>query len=530
MKNTKFIKTIKRENCKYEIVKLKSLIKWKLSLGEKRKKRQFSHSIFSDNHYWEREDSNALPKDYYFKPTDILLYDLIPKQNLKETKKGLIQLFKKCLTHRYMSAYGSEEDIEKLISGLDQTLHSGNSWYSVGIFDFAYDTELDSVIEHFDVHFRNFSSSYAAIEMKVTLNDSFCNEITEFIHTQYKKPGKCVHKHWIQDNKRKSGAKVGFSVSSGTMDEYAKSQIIYEQIEFVKKLFLREIKNFFPLMIYGKEKNILGINIFETNIKPDLGLEPSIYGSLGLDDKYGFNLSIAERLYISTSTLRGRDSYPTDMMYIYNPSWVESLNGYGTIHNKMVYEFARGHMDYLYKMIVLVNLGQHFLDLVTEYRNIVNAITSKKSSQKRLLKLKYELSRDFYDFNKITEELPFDKTIECAKQALEKNKYAKSSSCYGWYPYKLFTDNPKWMWSQVQNNYTEIESDLQRKINISSDLTAYAREKGNRNLMVAQLLIAAITFVLLIFPEKAQSIAELIKTLWNFICQLFARLVELEIV
>jgi hypothetical protein len=77
------------------------------------------------------------------------------------------------------------------------------------------------------------------------------------------------------------------------------------------------------------------------------------------------------------------------------------------------------------------------------------------------------------------------------------------------------------MWSQVQNNYSEIESDLQRKIEISSDLTAYAREKSNRNIMVAQLWIATVTLVFTIFTEKAQSIAELIKSWWIIICQLF---------
>lgn len=41
MKSTKFIKEIKRENCKYEIAKLKSLIKWKLSFGKKRKRESF---------------------------------------------------------------------------------------------------------------------------------------------------------------------------------------------------------------------------------------------------------------------------------------------------------------------------------------------------------------------------------------------------------------------------------------------------------------------------------------------------------
>jgi hypothetical protein len=78
------------------------------------------------------------------------------------------------------------------------------------------------------------------------------------------------------------------------------------------------------------------------------------------------------------------------------------------------------------------------------------------------------------------------------------------------------------MWSQVQNNYSEIESDLRRKIEISSELTAYAREKSNRNIMVAQLLIATVTLVFTIFTDKAQRIAELIKSLWIMICQLFA--------
>jgi hypothetical protein len=225
---------------------------------------------------------------------------------------------------------------------------------------------------------------------------------------------------------KKSGAKVGHGVSGGTMDEYAKSQIIYEQIEFVKQLFLQEIKMYFPLMLYGREKKILGINIFETNVKTDIGLERAVYGALGSDEMYGFNLSAAERLYISTATIPERDSYPTDMMYIYNPEWIENHDGYGTIHNKMVYNFTQGHMDYLYKMIVLKNLGLQFLDVVAEYRNKVNAITSKRSSQKKLLKLKYELSKDFYDFSKITEELPFDKTVDRAKRTLEKMSVQKA--------------------------------------------------------------------------------------------------------
>jgi hypothetical protein len=72
---------------------------------------------------------------------------------------------------------------------------------------------------------------------------------------------------------------------------------------------------------------------------------------------------------------------------------------------------------------------------------------------------------------------------------------------------------------QERNIDVGIVSDIDHgaEINVTS-----RREKSNRNLMVAQLLIATVTFVLLIFPDKAQSIAELIKALWTMICQLLA--------
>lgn len=85
----------------------------------------------------------------------------------------------------------SEEDIDRIISGIDQTINSGNSWYHVGFFDFAYDEKLDECIEHFEISFHNFSSSYAAIEMRIALGEKFKEELSAFIKADYKKTGMC---------------------------------------------------------------------------------------------------------------------------------------------------------------------------------------------------------------------------------------------------------------------------------------------------------------------------------------------------
>ena len=94
MRKTKFVKEMERDNRKYNIAKLKAFLRMKLSFGKERKKRTFSYQIFESDHSWEME-KNALPDPFYFTPTDIVLYDLIPKEKLKAARKGLFKLFKK---------------------------------------------------------------------------------------------------------------------------------------------------------------------------------------------------------------------------------------------------------------------------------------------------------------------------------------------------------------------------------------------------------------------------------------------------
>lgn len=517
MRNTKFIKDMNRDNRKYNIVKFKSFLHMKFALtDDERKKRQFSYSIFQRNHSFDRR-SNALPDPLYYKPTDIILYDLIPKQDLEQTKQGLIRLYKKCYTHKYMDGGRAENDIEKIVQGLNKTLHNGKSWYRVGLFDFAYKKGLDNYIDHFEIYFHNFSSSYAAIEMNISLNEDFQDEIAQFIKTEYRKPGMCVHKHWTRNKKKKSGAKIGYAVSSGTSSECAKNQIIYEQLEYVKDIFLKNIFDFFPLMQYSWTGKVLGVNIFETNILPENELDYSIMDSLGIDINEGFYISEIEKLFVQTSNYRSRDSYDTDMMLVYNPEKIKSYDGYITAHNKELFWFTMDYMSELYTMLILKNIGVNYLDIVRSYRNKINSVRSNKKSQRKLLKLKYELGKDFYAFTKINQELPVSKEIKRANELLERNEYTRKSigSFSNYHPYETFTGKPKYVWKQIKENYDEIQMDLDRKIKISEGLTAYSETRSNQRVAWFQLAIATITFVLVIFPEKALAIAQLIRLLWN---------------
>lgn len=513
MKQTDFIKKINKENRKYQIAKFTSYLQMMLSFGEKRKQRRWSYSIFEKDFPFDR-NNNSLSESKYFKPTDIIVYDLIQKGDLPKVKKGLDKLFRKCYSHKFLGGSGSEDNIDNLINGLDQTLHSGNSWYNIGLFDFAYNEEIESYIDYFQICFHNFSSSYTAIEMRIVLAEKFVNEISCFIREQYKKPGMSIHRHWGK-NRKKSGAKISYGISSGVQSECAKSQIVYEQLQYVKKKFLKKIANYFPLLQYSKYKDVFGLNVFETNITPSDRLEESVYSGLGLNEMHGFFMSEAERLYICTETMRSEDGYESEMMFIYNPNLISDYSIYMTPHNMVLTQLTMDYLLEIYRVVLLKDIGIRYRNLISRYRNRINKCKINKRQHKKLLKIQYQLNQDFYDFKKIDEELPVIDELQRAEKLLQENEYVKRSVYNGFHPYKLFVGTPKWIWEQVRANYSEVENDLVRKIEISDSLAKYSNELTNRRMVFAQVIIAIMTFILLIFPHKAIELANIIKWIWR---------------
>jgi len=299
--------------------------------------------------------------------------------------------------------------------------------------------------------------------MRIELAEAFVNELSQFIKEPYKKPGMCIHRMWGR-SKKKSGAEITYGVSSGTQSEYAKRRIVYEQLQYVKRLYLDEIVKYFPLMQYSEHRIIGSINVFETNVTPSKPLDKSIYVGLGLDEMRGFYLSSAERFYTSENTIMTRFSDELDNMFVYNPELIADYKRYYTAHNKVLEQLTLDYMDELYRVVVLSGLGKCYRDLITDYRNKVNKCKNSRWHHKSLLKLQYQLNQDFYDFKKIDEELPVDEEFKNAAETLNNNKYAKASLYYGQHTCKMFTDAPKWVWEQIRLNFKEVTSDLNRKL------------------------------------------------------------------
>lgn len=237
MKKTKYIKTIEKENFEFNRIKFFLWLKTMFSMSkEKRESRRKILETYNGMMDFERSQTNSLPNNTYYKPTNILIYDLVQKQDLDKIKKGIFSLFKHNMSHKFLTIGRSQDDISKIIEDLNHTISTSKSWYNIGLFDFANNAKIDRYIHHFEIYLCNFSSSYMAVEAVITLSNAFQNEMDDFIRNDYKKPGMRAYKMWGR-NSKKSGAKISYAIGKGMLNACAKNILINEQLQFVKKCF-----------------------------------------------------------------------------------------------------------------------------------------------------------------------------------------------------------------------------------------------------------------------------------------------------
>lgn len=127
------------------------------------------------------------------------------------------------------------------------------------------------------------------------------------------------------------------------------------------------------------------------------------------------------------------------------------------------------------------------------------------------------MEKEFYTYSKIGYEFSVEQEADRITELLKKNVYARDSVYFSFHPYLGYAGSPKYIWGQIKINYDEISNDLQNKIDIASSLNEYSNSRHNYRLGWLQLILAITTFVLLIFPEKANLLADMVKTWWDYI-------------
>ncbi len=414
------------------------------------------------------------------------------------------------MSHKFLGGGYSPDQLAESIANLDNTINSAESWFITGIFDFAEDPNLDKYIHHFQIRIRNFSSSYMAIEMRLNLKVEFQDEMNEFLHdnSEIRKP--CLTPFW-QRNSKKCGGKIGYGV--GLTPGLDKSIILNEQLQHIKNLFLKKINKFIPLFQYSHGKKLFSVNVFKTDLDIRNNISNYQLDRMGLDEHYGFFLSEAERLYCGTRLEAPVIKEDSDLIYVYNPEKIGIGPGLCTPENTALYQLTHEYMDKMYQFLIIRNLGVNYANGISIFRNGVNRLKSNKNAHKQLLKIKYNIEKEYYTYEKIDKEISVEKLIKEVHEYLDRNEYARRSVVFPMYvnrAYRYFTTAPQRTWELVDINYTELLRNLENKISVAASLNNYYDVRKNYIISGIQMVLAIITFILLLFPDKAAVLAALI--------------------
>lgn len=507
----------KKQKYKYYLVKTLTRSKCLLTLDKKSHKEQLERYDYIWKNKFSLDKDNSLAPSFSYTPSTIIISELISKDDLPKVHAGLKKLLRKHTSHKFIGGVTFKHDIDELVSSLNATLTSGESWNRVDRFDFENRARLKKYISYFDVSFRNFSSSYFVIEMWIYLSNEEKQSLQKLIKSNYTDSKQYVNGYYSNNNK-KSGAKIFYS-PGGYCSEYMKSELLYEEIQSIKYRFLKYLNNFFPFILF-QEMIPISINVFATNIHYSEPINNEFWLSVGVDTNYGMFLSENEKIYFKTILSTKFCSDNTDMIFIYNCSKPPEL-GYQNIEaNVMDYLFYQ--LNDFYKLLMLKNITNHYTKICIKYRNIINKIKIKRYSYIKLLKIKYNFDLDFNIFNKIIKEINLD------KESKKANDFVKSNclpQCSPWKSYKLLTESPIYSMNTIDQNRNKLNLDIDNKINIAQNLFNYKNEKNTKKVNFAMLTITTLTFLLIIFPQWANFISNHILNIFyvfmDFIQQFF---------
>ena len=497
----------RRDHYKYLFIKG---IKWTrahLEINSSKRKKLIQSYKYMFVHEYPFREGNGINSNQYYIPEALIVKDIISKEKLRDVKRGIKRIYKNYYSHKFLCGYRSEEDIENMIDNLDLTITEGESWHKFSRFDMESKGGLKNRIEYFDIVIRNFSASFLEIEFYIYFTDKQKEEYNKFISNDYKSKTKKVVAGYGK-NKRKSGAKINYGIQE-YLDEQEKYEILYDLISKCKYDFLKLMQRYFPMTMFCNDYFPSGVVICKTNIHYSEKCV-TFWESVGLRSYEGIFINESIKLFPRKMLQREYADRRTDLVLVYNDETLESkyLDVYNNNKQFYIMESLFENLGLLNKALVIDDVADYYNEKCAYYRNKINNSRVGKWQYAYLLKLRYNFNIDFALMELLNKEVDIDKIRNEVEQFFEqeclvsydKYKYYKCISTYPIRRYHNYVENKKLL-----------ESRLENKIILSGELRQYKNEKSNWKISVLALLLSIGTFILLIFPEWAEKIANILE-------------------
>lgn len=494
----------KKEDFHYKIVKSVSFFKAHMRLSSRKRRQSIENYHMLYDHELSFRDDNGLNDDQYYIPEAIVVLDVISKEKLLDVKKGLKLLFRKHYSHKFLGGFKTERDIEELIDSLDLAISEGKSWHRIGKFDMENVKTLKNEIDYFDVVIRNFSTSYLEIEFYIFFSEEKQKELNQFTRENYNAKTKSATAAY-SSNTKKSGARINYGIGTYN-DIQEKRELLYDSIELCKYKFLRFMKKYFPLHLFGCGHLPIGIIVNKTNIHYSQKCD-DFWASVGIIFELGTFINESIKLFPYYELSHYNHNMQTDYLLVYNEETLNSdyLEMFQGNKSRYVIEWLSENLSNMYKAIIISNIAEYYNKKCAYFRNKINRIKVRKRTYARLLKLRYKFHINFALMEQIKKEINLENLRKQTEKYFQDNFIIKSDK---YSTYKNISTLPIKRFQIYIRNKNILEERLNEKIILAEELKQYYDGRKDWSINLITFAIGVGTFLFLIFPSWAEVFAD----------------------
>ena len=497
------------EQALYRIAQLRYyLLQHIVRSKENRNHNRYTYNRFFKPHAPISKFDYSIPRGKHCNPTCVITSDLILRENLPQLKHGLIKLLKKHYSHKFWGVHRSIEDILDSIEKMDDTLTWSYTSIDVGRFDFDSLPQIASFISYFDLHIRKVNDSYLSVESHIYFSEDFTKELQQIINSDITEQKTYINLAFRRNNKQ-SGGRRTFSLCNYN-EANQKSDEIFEKVTSVKWLFYTHLHRFFRTELHNLGIIPPGIIFYQTNIDYTDRSADHFWYSLGISYHEGQFIDSGRKLFFEMG-LSGRypQHFSPDLIYIYHDEKIPLEAGIYSLNFQIVHYFCWDYSRDFFRFLCLEALNKHFSQKLIQYKHQLNKIKLKRSQLHGLLKLRYKYERDMDMYVRYTSDSVWDN----AKKTIE-NMFDQKTLCHG-YDYRFLINLPMASMKRIRNQMSVLTNDFESKAAVLQHLEEYKHESRARLINYISFFIAALTLILLIFPDWSISIAEFLKNMWN---------------
>lgn len=462
---------------------------------------------------------NSLPEGKYLKLNQIVTSDLVYREDIKKLQKGIRILLKKRRSNRFFAM--PHDGLDEICSRIDKMDSTLLSWYEeveCGVFDFK-ETSLETMIDHFTVSIKNMNSSYLGLEFSIYLTEQKMQELNKIISCNYRdKRG--YASSTLTSKSNGSGAFENYTVMHFN-DSALKADKIYEFISYIEWEFYEELKSFFPFMLHRQGIMPPRIEVYYTDIDYREN-HKEFWSSIGISGFRGQFIDDCQKVFFSYGLSGRYERYSSDrrLIYVIKDDGIEESRLRTVKDDVYVHidQYAREYFRFLFLNILSKEAGK----TVVFYKHKLDRVKLGKRRLKRLLKMKYQFSRDTDDFKRYVRDDNWEESIARLRDIYEDiGEMLKNLKSHPYISYEDFCHNALAGSEKIEGDIDTLLTEFESKEHILQTLSDYKNTAWGLRLNILMLFIAVVTLLLVIFPERAKWLAGIFQTIYYFIIGLF---------